>query len=393
MPTHDFTALIDRTTQGSSKWLAMRQANPGIAEGIPPFSVADLDFPHPPEIMDGLRQYLDEVVFGYTLPTPAYTRSVLDWMASRHAWQVDPDSLLQTSGVVSALCTAVRALTQPGEGVIVQTPVYYPFYTAIESNQRKVVRNPLVLENGHYRMDIEGLRQLAKDPDNRLLMFCSPHNPVGRVWTREELEEVARIVIENDLILISDEIHADLILPGHQHTIMATLGKDIAQRSVICTSPSKTFNLAGMAVSNIMIEDSNLRLRFRQELESQGFFSLTTLAYKACELAYTQGGPWLSGLLKLIEHNHLYIAEFMRKHLPEVGVLPLEGTYLQWLDLRALKKSPAELKHLHQQQAQVFFNEGTLFGEEGTGFARMNIATSTAALEAALQRLVASYTA
>ena len=391
MSKYDFETVIDRTALGSAKWAAMHRANPSVPAGIPPFSVADLDLPNAPEIMQGLKSFLDEAVLGYTLATPAYTHAVIDWMQRRHGWTLDPEWIVQTSGVVPALATAIRAFSQPGEGVIVQPPVYYPFYSVIENNERRVVRNPLRLDGGHYRMDFVALRKLAADPANTMLLLCSPHNPVGRVWTAEELSELAKIVLEHDLILVSDDIHFDLVLPGHRHTVISTLGPEIARRSLICTAPSKTFNLAGMSTSNIVIEDADLRARFSRELEAQGFFFLTTLGYKACELAYTRGEAWLDGLLALIAHNHAQVKTFMARHLPEVTVLELQGTYLQWLDLRALGKSAAELKTIHQHEALVFFDEGTVFGDEGAGFARMNLATPSAAVAAALERLRHGY--
>lgn len=387
MSQYDFHNLIDRTPLGSAKWAAMHRGNPDVAPGIPPFSVADLDLPNAPEIIEGLKAFLDRAVLGYTQATETYFAAVIDWMQRRHQWAVARESIVLTSGVVPALATAVRAFTDPGAGVIVQPPVYYPFYSAIERNGRRVVRNPLVLESGQYRMDFDHLRHLAADPSTSMMILCSPHNPVGRVWTQAELSELAAIVIEHDMVLVSDEIHFDLILPGHTHTVISTLDDDIARRSVICTAPSKTFNLAGMATSNLMIEDVGMRRRFVRELEAQGLHFLTTLGYVACELAYTRGEPWLKGLLELVAHNRERVGTFLSERLPAVVPMELQGTYLQWLDFRALGHSAAELKALHQQQAQVFFEEGVSFGAEGAGFARMNLATPTYAIQAALERL------
>ena len=387
MSSYDFQTLIDRSALGSAKWAAMQRANPKVPAGIPPFSVADLDLPMAPEVITGLRDFLDQAVFGYTQATPAYVDAVIDWMHRRHGWSVQSEWIVQSAGVVPALATAIRAFSQTGNGVILQPPVYYPFYGVIEKNQRRVVRNPLQLRDGHYRMDFAGLRALARDPDNTLLLLCSPHNPVGRVWTREELDELAAIVLENDLILVSDEIHFDLVLPPHRHTVVSTLGSEIARRSIVCTAPSKSFNLAGMSASNIVIEDEHLRERFKAELEAQGFFFLTTLGYKACELAYTRAEAWLEGLLRLIEHNRVLVKTFLAERLPQVGVFDLQGTYLQWLDFRALGKSAAQLQAIHEQQAWVFFDEGGIFGPEGEGFERMNLASPTTAVVAALERL------
>lgn len=388
---HDFTTLVDRSAMASMKWDAMRRANPDVPAGIPPFSVADLDLANAPEIIDGLKAFLDDAVLGYTGPSAAYTQAVVDWMRRRHGWTLQPEWIVQSPGVVPAFFHAIRAYTAPGDGVIIQTPAYYPFYMAIDKNHRRLVRNPLVLRDGRFRIDFDHLQRVAADPANKLLLFCSPHNPTGRVWTREELRRVADIVLANDLILVSDEIHFDLVLPGHRHIVMSTLGADIAQRTLVCTAPSKSFNLAGLSTSNIVVEDAGLRTRFTAELEASGLFFLTAPGYKACELAYTQGAAWLDGLLRLVQRNHDLVKDFMARKLPAVTVFDLEGTYLQWMDFRGLGKSAAELKAIHERQAFVFFDEGTMFGEEGAGFERMNLATPTAAVEAALERLAACH--
>lgn len=366
----------------------MRRTNPSIPGAIPPFSVADLDIKNAPEIIDGLQTFLNHAVLGYTKPGASYTEAVVGWMQRRHDWAVQPEWLVHTSGVVSAFYNAIRAFSRPGEGVIINTPAYYPFYSAIERNHRQVVCNPLVLRDGHFRIDFDHLRYIAAKRENKLLLFCSPHNPTGRVWTYSELEQLAQIVIDNDLILISDDIHFDLVLPGYRHTVISTLNAAIAARTIVCTAPSKTFNLAGMATSNIVIADDTLRARFVAEMQAAGLLSINMLGYKACELAYTKGEPWLNELLELIRHNHMMVKDIMARELPEVTVFDLEGTYLQWMDFRALGKSAAELAALHEQQAFVFFDEGTLFGAGGAGFERMNLATPTAAVEDALTRLV-----
>lgn len=391
MSNYDFTTLVDRTAQSSAKWLAMHEANPAVPPGIPPFSVADLDLPLAPEIRRGLQAFLEHGIPGYTRPPTAFIDATLGWLQRRHQWAVDPAWLVQSNGVVPAIFTAIRAFTDPGDGVIVQTPAYYPFYAAVESNQRRVVRNPLVIEDGRYTLDFDGLARLAAEPRIKLLLLCSPHNPTGRVWTKEELRRVADIALAHDLIVVSDEIHFDLVLPGHPHTVFATLGDAIAARSLICTAPSKSFNLAGLQASNIVIPNAALRERFTAARNATGFIFLTTLGYKACELAYTAAEAWLDGLLALLDHNRRLLADFMATRLPRVKVFELQGTYLQWLDFRGLGKSAAELQATNEQQALVFFDEGTVFGPEGAGFERMHLATPTAALEAALERLARCY--
>lgn len=391
MTAYEFTHIVDRSGSGSAKWMFMKEANPDVPAGIAPLSVADSDLPNAPEIVEGLREFLATAVLGYTRPRPSYTDAVVGWMSRRHGWAVDPEWIRQSPGVVPAVFAAVRAFTKPGDGVIVQTPSYYPFYRAIELNGRTIVRNPLLVDDGAYRLDVDGLEALASRPENTVLILCSPHNPTGRVWTRDELDAVARIAVRHDLVVVSDEIHADLVRPGIHHTVLATLGGDIAARTVTCTAPSKTFNLAGMGASNIIIGDPALRERFAAAQEATGFFGLTTLAYEACELAYTRGEPWLAGFIELIAHNHDVVREFFATHLPGCTVFPLEGTYLQWLDLRPLGLTADELERRNTHDALVFFDEGAVFGPEGEGFERMNLAAPTAVIEGALERLARCY--
>jgi cystathionine beta-lyase len=387
MTAYDFTTVVDRSAMGSAKWITMKQANPNVPAGIPPFSVADLDISNAPEIIDGLKDFLNTAVLGYTMATPEYIQSIVDWMKRRHAWSVAPEWITQSAGVVPAFFAAVRAFTEPGEGVIIQTPAYYPFYMAIELAHRTVARNPMVEADGHYGIDFDNLTDLAKDPKNRVLLFCSPHNPTGRVWTRRELERIAGIVCDNDLVLISDEIHFDLVMPGYHHTVFASVCDEIAQRSIICTAPSKTFNLAGMATSNIIIPNEELRAKFTAELTASGFFMPNCLGYEACRLAYTKGEPRLQELIDLIARNHDLVKDYFAKYFPDLHVFDLEGTYLQWIDFRPLGKSADELERINTDRAMVFFDEGKVFGEEGVGFERMNLATPTAAVVAALERL------
>lgn len=392
MTTYDWTRAIDRTHASSAKWDLMRTACPDVPAGIHPFSVADADFPPAPEIIAGLREHLATAVLGYPSVPASFTRAVVDWMARRHDWRIDPEWLVQTPGVVPALHTAVRALTAPGDGVIIQTPAYGPFVQAIERNGRRVRENPLVLDGERWRVDLTQLRELAREPGTTMLIWCSPHNPTGRVWTRTELAEVAAIAREEDLVIVSDEIHFDLVQPGHHHTVLATLDEETAARTVVCTAPSKTFNIAGLFTSNLVISDETLRARYREELSAQGLTMLTTPGYVACELAYTRGEAWLAEFLALIGTNHALARDTLAEQLPHVRVFPLEGTYLQWLDLRGCGLDAAALAELHQR-AHVFFDEGPKFGQAGAGFARMNLAAPTALVEAGLERLVAAHRA
>lgn len=384
---YDFTTVVDRSRVGASKYVQMQHWNPNVSAGTVPFSVADMEIKTAPEIVDGLKQYLDENILGYAMATPAYLQAVCSWMKRRHQWDIKPEWLVGSPGVVTAFLLGIKAYTKPGDGVIIQTPVYYPFSMGIGFTGRKVVRNPLVLTPDGYRMDFEDLERQASDPNNKMLLFCSPHNPVGRVWTQEELRQVVDICQRHNLLIISDEIHFDLTMPGHTHTVLAKLSKQMADRMMICTAPSKTFNLAGMHTSNIIIPNEDLRKAFSREALSNAIISMNCLGYRACEIAYTRCEAWLEELKALIWHNHTQLKQFMAERLPQIKVFALEGTYLQWMDFRALGIEAKELERRMHMEAEVFFDEGYVFGEEGSGFERMNLACPTHVLMDALERL------
>ena len=388
MKKYDFTTVLNRKKTGSSKWEQMLGWKPDVEEGIIPFSVADMELKNPPEVIKGLQEYLNDVVLGYSTATPGFLKSVTDWTKRRYGWETSADWLVTTPGVVNAFYHAVRVFTQPGEGVIVMPPVYYPFYGAIEKNDRKVVRNSLINNEGHYEINFEDLEEKAKDPENTLLMLCSPHNPVGRVWTKEELEKIGRICIDNNVYIVSDEIHCDLIMPGYQHTTFAGISEEFAQHSFTCIAPSKTFNLAGMQSSNIFIPDQGKRQLYLQQLEKVAQSNrLGILGYKACEIAYTECDEWLEQLIQLIDTNRKQLTEFLADRLPQIKVINMEGTYLQWLDFRELGWDYKKLEEIMQQEAQLFFDEGYVFGREGEGYERINLACPTSVIMEALLRL------
>lgn len=385
---YDFETAPDRSKTGSSKWEQMKTWNPNVSEDIVPFSVADMEFKNAPEICQGLSQYaLSDSVFGYSLPTDSYLETVCSWMKRRHDWEIKPEWITVFPGVVPAFFTAVTAFTQPGEGVIIMTPVYYPFYMAMELSGRTIARNPLIETGSSYEIDFEDLEEKAKDPNNKVLLFCSPHNPVGRVWTKEELEKITDICLRNNVLIISDEIHNDLIMPGSEHTIMAKISKEAADNMLVCTAPSKTFNLAGLATSNIIISNPELRERFSKVATQNGLFSVNCFGLRACEIAYSQCEAWLDELNQLIYHNHLELKKYMAENLPQIKVYDLQGTYLQWMDFRALGMSKEELEKFMHLEALLYFDEGYVFGDEGTGYERMNIACPTKVMMDGLERL------
>lgn len=384
---YDFETLINRANTGSSKWEQMKVWNPKVSENVIPFSVADMELKNPPQIIEGLKSYLDSTILGYACPTNSYLEAVGGWMKRRHDWNIQTDWILTSPGVVKAFFNAIRALTQPGDGVIIMTPVYYPFYAAIKRNNRSLVKNPLINTGSSYLIDFEDLEKKAQDPQNKILLFCSPHNPVGRVWTQEELAKVGEICLRNNVLIISDEIHFDLIMPGHQHTVFASLGEELANITITCTAPSKTFNLAGMQTSNIIIPNQKLRNAYVKEVEAEGSFSLNILGYKACEIAYTECDEWLDELIQLVYHNHLELKTYLEANLPQIKVYELEGTYLQWMNFRELGLDRHALEELMHSKAELFFDEGYVFGDEGNGFERMNIACPTNFMMQALERL------
>ena len=386
---YDFETIIDRSKTGSTKWDAMRESNPDVPPGIVPFSVADMEFKNAPQIMRGLREYLDEgkISLGYTTFTPGYLDAVSGWMERRHNWAVDMDWLVVSPGIIAAVFCAVRAFTEPGEGVIIFSPVYYPFRMAIESGGRKLVDVPLLLSGDRYEVDWDSFDAAAKNEKNKLLLFCSPHNPVGRVWTADELNKISDICLKNSVFVVSDEIHNDLIMPGYRHTIFAELSKEAARNSIICTSPSKSFSIAGLQISNIFVPDKNQREKLRTEMSRSAHFSLNAIGYKACEIAYNECEDWLDQVISIIAYNSRMVERYLKEHIPDINVIPLEGTYLQWWDCRGLFRDYKDMESFMEKRAFLFFEDGYIFGDTGRGFERINLACPTWVLEDALSRL------
>lgn len=381
---YDFETLVRRKDTGSHKWDMMYQKNPETGEEIVPFSVADMEFKNAPEIIEGLKEYLDTHIMGYTGATDSYFESVIEWMRERHGFTPKKEWFIETAGVVPAIYQMVQAFTEPGDAVMIMTPVYYPFAEAVLRNGRRLVETELKNTDGYYEIDFRDLEEKATSEEVKLLILCSPHNPVGRVWTKDDLNQIADICLKNHVFIISDEIHFDLILPGYQHVSMATLGDNYLNNCAICTAPSKTFNLAGFQTSNIMIPNGVYRNKMTK---ARGYFSLNILGYQACELAYRKAGSWLDELLLVLEKNKKMVDTFFEEKFPMFRVSPLQGTYLIWIDFRAMGLKPRELEKFMQEKAQLYFDEGYIFGKAGEGFERMNIACPTAVLEDALKRL------
>jgi len=394
----NFDQEINRKGTHSAKWGVIQDpANPSrwIAtedyfgeNRMLPLWVADMDFAAPQPVIDALVERARHGIYGYTVRTQSYDAAVVDWMQRRHGWSIQPDWILATPGVVPAVNLLIRTFTRPGEKVLVQRPVYYPFFNAIENNAAEIVSSSLVLKDGRYAMDFEDFERKAADPATTLFILCSPHNPVGRVWTPEELTRIGHICLANGVLVVADEIHADLIYSGVTFTPYATLGPDMAENTVVCTAPSKTFNLAGLHTSNLIIPNDSLRRRFQQTLNSCGMGKWANpFGVVACEVAYREGEAWLAEVMAYIEANLDFLGRYLDDHISGIRLIRPEGTYLVWLDCRGLGLDNADLKRLMMETARIFPDEGFIFGPEGDGFERLNIACPRSILEEALVRL------
>ncbi len=386
MKQYDFETVIKRHGVGSGKWDEM--AKYSVGDDVIPFSVADMELKNAPEIIEGLKAFLDNTILGYAQPTDAYKNAVKGWMQRRHNWEIDTKWIKDAPGVINAFFTAVKAFTKEGEGVMLMTPVYYPMYFAINRNNRVLVDSKLVINGDHYEIDFNDFEKKAKDPNTKLLILCSPHNPTGRVWTKEELTKIGRICIDNNVLVVSDEIHNDIIMPGYSHTVFASICEEFAQNSITCTAPSKTFNLAGLQTSNIIIPNEKIRERYFQEVcTTEGNPKCNILGLEGCRLAYENCEEWLNQTLALIETNRKTVVEFLAKEFPQIKVFKLEGTYLLWMDFRSIKIEAKELARMLKEEANLFFDEGFVFGEQGTGFERWNLACPTKYINEGLERL------
>ncbi len=388
MPTEhfDFDTRPDRSGVGCAKW--NRRTDAEKAANIVPMSIADMEFRCPPCVTQAMERATRHGYYGYTDADAPYYEAVRGWLARRHGWDVLPEWIVPQGGVVPALSVAVRTFTDPGDRVIIQSPGYTPFRMAVLENGREVVFNPLALgSDGFYRMDLVDLREKAKDPRTKMLMLCSPHNPVGRVWTEEELRDVAAICRENDLLIVSDEIHFDLALYG-KHSVLCKAAPDIADSCLILTSPSKTFNLAGLQVANTIIPNETLRQRFKARMFADGYSNNSFFGYHAAIAAYNEGDAWLDALLQYVRENFIFFEHWLEQNMPMLRLMPVEGTYLAWVDFRAIGMTDAELERFVRGEAMLFLDEGTMFGDGGEGFMRFNLALPQGVLHEALDRLL-----
>lgn len=380
---YNFDEVIDRRGTGSLKWDSLKERFG--SDDLLPLWVADMDFRAPQPVIDALISRARNGVYGYTSLKPSYYNSIINWYGRRYGWDIEKEWIVITPGVVSAINFAIQALTSPGDKVIVQPPVYYPFFSSIESNGRHVLYNPLKLVDGRYEMDFEDLEKKVRDSRAKIIILCSPHNPVGRVWRREELIKFGKICIENGITVISDEIHSDLLYPGIEHINFASISKEFAENSVTCTSASKTFNLAGLHISNIIIPNKLIRQSFENSVLSAGTSDPTPFGAEALQTAYDKCEDWLDEFLEYLYGNLKFLREFVRDNIPRVKLIEPEATYLCWLDFREVEPDPVRLEKMMLKDAKVALDEGYIFRSGGEGFERINIACPRSILEQALK--------
>lgn len=382
---YNFDEIIDRRNTDSLKYdFAVKRGKP---EGVLPLWVADMDFRTPPCVTEALVNKSRHGIFGYSESGQDYFDALQGWFKQNHAWTIKPEWLVKTPGVIYAVCAMIRALTEEGDPVMIQQPVYYPFQESIIANKRKMVVNQLIYSNGRYIIDFEDFEERIIREKVKIFILCSPHNPVGRVWHEAELVRMGSICREHGVIVISDEIHSDFVYPGSKHLVFANIRPEFEEMTITCTAPTKTFNLAGLQISNILIPDRSKRRGIRQEIERSGYSQLNVMGMTACKAAYTDGHEWLAELRSYLYGNLGFIREFLASRIPRVKLVEPEGTYLVWLDFNSLGLDHKELEDLITNKAGLWLDAGSIFGAGGEGFQRINIACPRAILEKALQQL------
>ena len=382
---YDFDTIIDRRGTNSLKYdFAVER---GKGEDVLPLWVADMDFQTAPEILDRLEKTVKHGIFGYSEGKGEYFQALAGWYQKNFGWEVKPDWLVKTPGIVFALAAAIQAFTREGESILIQQPVYYPFTEVIEDNRRVLVNNPLELVDGHYQIDFEDFERKITEHQVKLFLLCSPHNPVGRVWQEWELRKMADICLKHGVLIASDEIHNDFTWPGHKHFVLADLAPEYADITITCTAPTKTFNLAGLQISNILISNRELKTKFELVIAAAGYSQVNLMGLVACQTAYEEGADWLRQLKEYLKDNLDYVREYLNLKLPEIKLIEPEGTYLIWLDCRGLNMTEQEREELIVKKARLWLDSGAIFGEAGEGFERINIACPRVVLEDALSRL------
>lgn len=378
---YDFDKTIDRRATNSYKW-------DSAPEGVLPMWVADMDFRTAPAIIDALQKRVAHGIFGYTRVPDAYYDAVTSWFSRRHGWNIDREWIIYTSGVVPAVSAVIKALTVPGDKVIVQTPVYNCFFSSIRNNGCEIVSNPLRRTADTYEMDFDALERCAADPRAKVMLLCNPHNPAGRVWTPDELTRLGNICLRNGVTVVADEIHCELVYQGFKYTPFASLSDAFLHRSVTCVSPSKAFNIAGLQIANIVTFDNDLRSRIDKAININEVCDVNPFGVAATIAAYNEGEEWLNQLVDYLHGNYEAMAEFCRRELPEFPITRLEGTYLVWMDCSSLGMPSDALEHALMDDARLWLNAGTMYGAEGEGYMRWNIACPRSVMLDGLNRFL-----
>jgi cystathionine beta-lyase len=385
MAVYEFNTVTGRRNTNCLKWdFAVERGRPS---DVLPLWVADMDFPAPPAVQEALHKAVSHGIFGYSDTKEDYFQAVSQWFQGHFGWKTQQEWLVKTPGVVYALAMAVQAFTQPGQSVLIQPPVYYPFFSVIQDNDRRLVESPLVYENGRYSIDFDDFERKVVEEQVKLFLLCSPHNPVGRVWTVEELRKIGSICQKHGVIVVSDEIHCDFALPGHPHTIFPVAVPELAEQTVVCTAPSKSFNLAGLQTSNIWIQNPQLRAAFCKQIDRSGYSQLNGLGLVACQAAYESGGEWLEQCKDYLRDNLDFVREYLAQNLSEIKLVEPEGTYFAWLDCSQLGLSQEALDDLVVNQAKLWLDAGHIFGGGADQFQRMVLACPRSILEQALKQL------
>ena len=378
---YDFDKTIDRRATNSYKW-------DSAPEGVLPMWVADMDFRTTPAIIDALQKRVAHGIFGYTRVPDAYYDAVTSWFSRRHGWDIDREWIIYTSGVVPAVSAVIKAMTVPGDKVIVQTPVYNCFFSSIRNNGCEIVSNPLRRTADTYEMDFDALERCAADPRAKVMLLCNPHNPAGRVWTPDELTRLGNICLRNGVTVVADEIHCELVYQGFKYTPFASLSDAFLHRSVTCVSPSKAFNIAGLQIANIVAFDNDLRSRIDKAININEVCDVNPFGVAATIAAYNEGEEWLNQLVDYLHGNYEAMAEFCRRELPEFPITRLEGTYLVWMDCSSLGMPSDALEHALLEDARLWLNAGTMYGAEGEGYMRWNIACPRSVMLDGLNRFL-----
>lgn len=383
--TYNFDEIIDRKNTNSIKYDFAKER--GMPDNVLPLWVADMDFTVPKNVIDTLVNASNHGIFGYSEVKEEYINVLKAWFLKNYKWDIHPSWLVKTPGVVYAICMAIRALTNEHDSVLIQRPVYYPFSESIISNERTLINNPLLYKDGKYTIDLEDFENKIIENNVKLFILCNPHNPVGRVWTREELTAIGDICVKHKVYVVSDEIHADFIYPGKEHIVFSNLTEAYKDITITCTAPSKTFNLAGLQVSNIIIPNKTIKKKFKDEIRKTGYSQLNTMGLLACMAAYKDGEEWLLHLKEYLLSNLSFVREYLVKNIPSITLVEPDGTYLVWLDCNKLNLEEEALEDLIVHKANLWLDKGTMFGPEGSGFQRINIACPRQILEKALQSL------